>query len=157
MNFSDSDKFYSGFPSYGEQESKRQALARARQLEYQTFLLNKNKGKPTPTKHRLGRQVNKNAVIQPKQIVTRENGVENGHNETLKHIKTEAISSETDHSEENGLIGRESYAKKLEKMSAPDIFNDFKIDARNRQVEEVSETEKKIMLKKVAGNSEFGI
>lgn len=134
MNFSDSDKFYSGFPSYGEHESKRNALAKARQLEYQTFLLNKNKGKPTPTKNRHGRQLK-----QAKQIATRENGVENGYNEKL--IKKEAISTEMDHNEENtsnGLTVREKYVKKLEKMSAPDIFNDVRIDARNRQFEEVS-------------------
>lgn len=131
MNFSDSDKFYSGFPSYNDQASKRQALAKARQVEYQTFLQNQSKGKSTPAKNKFVRHTvkEKKSPKPVKHINAHENGTSHGSTAAVDTNSTENSSSD--------LRSREFFLKKLAKMNGPDIFNDVKINARNRQVEEV--------------------
>lgn len=131
MNFSDSDKFYSGFPSYNDQASKRQALAKARQIEYQTFLQNQSKGKPTPTKSKLGRHEVKEQK-SPKQVKHT-----NAHENGADHGSGEAVDSYSAEDSEADLRSRDFYLKKLAKMSVPEIFSDVKIHARNQQAEEV--------------------
>lgn len=133
MNFSDSDKFYSGFPSYNDQASKRQALAKARQIEYQTFLQNQSKGKPTPTKSKLGRAAAVKEKKSPKQV-RHTNAHENGADHEPNAEVADSYSAEDS---EADMRSRDFYLKKLAKMSVPEIFSDVKIHARNQQAEEV--------------------
>lgn len=130
-----SDKFYSGFPSLAGGETRRQALAKERQIEYHTFLQNQSKNKTTPSKTRNGARLKAKENISPKII---------------KHTTTQHKSSSDNRSyygggddvdrsdfNRNEVNSRDNFLVRLEKMSVPDIFCDVKIDARNKLVEEV--------------------
>lgn len=125
------DKFYSGFPSLAGGETRRQALAKERQIEYHTFLQNQNKGKSPPPKNRIGARPKENK--SPKKSVTVQRHIHGMDKRSNRNDDVDA----SDHVRME-LRSRDNFLAKLEKMSVPDIFNDVKIDARNKLVEEVN-------------------
>lgn len=129
-----SDKFYSHFPSYSEQRTHREALARSRQLEYQAYL-NNTANKSVQTKHKTHKRLPAKTKIskRPKIPTTNYDSIVE-QNELDKNYSDEVEVNENNNYDES----TQRFLKKLEEMSVPDIFNDDMIKARNEKVAEVT-------------------
>lgn len=150
------DGFYSHFPSYSQQPNRREALAKARQLDYQTFLSRisplknvSNVKTQKRTTHATDGQSKKSK--KPTNSTASTNTNDNERNDMPKldmHAVSEsnssteqAVSSQrsTDRSKE-----RNDFVKELEEMDLPDIFNDKQISVRNERFAEVGDGKKMI-------------
>lgn len=143
------DGFYSHFPSYSQQPNRREALAKARQLDYQTFLSRISPLKNVSSVKTQKRATNANdgqskKSKKPTNATASPNTNDRNNMPKLDmHIVSENNSSteqtvpsgrSTDRSQE-----RNDYVNGLEQMDLPDIFNDKQINVRNEKLAEVSD------------------
>ncbi|XP_055297512.1 inner centromere protein A [Sitodiplosis mosellana] len=129
-----SDGFYSHFPSYSQQPSRREALAKARQLEYQTFLsrVSPRKGK-IDGKAQKRHTTNESQCKRPK-IPT---------NDTMQKNELPKLDTKHTADDNNGESDSSSrvevknkFLDELENMDLPDIFNEQSINERNQKSKE---------------------
>lgn len=125
-----SDGFYSHFPSYSQQPSRREALAKARQLEYQTFL-----DRVTPRQ-------NKSDVKAQKRHTTNESSCKRQKVPTKDNKLPKLVTNTVDeHNESIDMSSRcenkNRFLDELENLDLPDIFNDQMMRERNQKLAEV--------------------
>lgn len=134
------DGFYSHFPSYSQQPNRREALAKARQLDYQTFLSRisplKNASNTKAHAKRYDGQSKRpkkstNSSPNDNKLPKLDMHIVNGNNST-EHA---TLSGRTT----NRSKERNEYVNGLENMDLPDIFNDERISARNEKMAVVSD------------------
>lgn len=138
------DGFYSHFPSYSQQPNRREALAKARQLDYQTFL-----SRISPLKHVSHVKLQKRHIAndgQTKKLKNPTNISPNtNHNNEMPKLDMHIV-NENDSTEQAVISGhstnrskeRNEFVNGLEEMDLPDIFNDERISARNDRNAEVN-------------------
>lgn len=131
------DKFYSHFPSYSEQSTKREALAKARQLEYQTYLSRiASNGQNSNGKSNKRITAHDKHTKRPKLPINhdeKESPKLNG-----KHVsvaQTEATNGAK--AAKVREMTKEKFLDGVENMNLPEIFDEDRINARNRRMAEV--------------------
>lgn len=140
------DSFYAHFPSYSQQKNRREALAKARQIDYQTFLNRisplKNVSRVKLQKRHIANDGQTKKSIKPTNIAP----ITNNQNEMPK-LDMHFVNDENDSTEQVVMSGhstnrskdKDEYVNGLEEMDLPDIFNDTRISARNERLAEASE------------------
>lgn len=148
------DSFYSHFPSYSNQRTQREALAKTRQLEYQTYLSRlstKNafsdgkstKRNTTTNRHHKRQKLPASKQAANEQVLPIEEEKTTKTTITATNHEVNAnVNDDTDYHPE--LIkqmerdeNRTKFLNELEKMNLPDIFNEDVINARNKRIAEV--------------------
>lgn len=137
------DGFYSHFPSYSQQPSQRELLAKTRQLEYQTFLSRISPQKNISHAKLHQKRHTESQTKKPKEPINITLNTKNNELPKLDiHIVNENNSSQEKTAKggnsTNRTKDRNAFVKGLEKMDLPDIFNDERISARNEKLAEVS-------------------
>ena len=132
------DGFYSHFPSYSQQPSRREALAKARQLEYQTFLSRVSPGKCKTDGKAQKRHTTNNCHSKRPKIPANDTM----RNDKLPKLDTKQTTTTTDDNNgESDLSSRvevkNRFLDELENMDLPDIFNEQSINKRNQKLKEV--------------------
>lgn len=120
------DGFYSHFPSYSQQPTRREALAKARQLEYQTYL-----SRVTPPKAKSDGKAQKRHTSNDNNSKTL-NDIPND-----KLPKLDANTADDCNGESSRVEHKNRFLDDLEKMNLPDIFNEERINERNQKFSEV--------------------
>lgn len=127
-----SDKFYSHFPSYSEQKTHREVLAKSRQLEYQEYLNDKS----PQTKNKSQKRLPTNTKTSKRPKVPTKNYdsiVTQNKLDADDNYSNDDVVKENNNDDES----TQRFLRKLEEMNVPDIFNDDMIRARNEKVAEV--------------------
>lgn len=129
------DGFYSHFPSYSQRPSRQEELARARQLEYQTFL-----SRVTPIKSKSNGKAQKrhtpndNSSKRPKIPTTNDTP-----NDKLPKLDISTVAERNEQFDSSSRFqNKNRFQDELETMDLPDIFNDQMIRERNQKLAEVS-------------------
>lgn len=127
------DGFYSHFPSYSQQPTRREELARARQHDYQTFLNNATprKGK---TDGKIGKR-NTNLDTQNKKLKV---STSTPNKEWPKVDLSAAVENRSELDKKFRLKNTSQFVNELEKMDLPDFLNEDTINERNQKLAEVS-------------------
>lgn len=144
------DSFYSHFPSYSQQANRREVLAKARQLDYQTFL-----SRISPLKNVSNVKSQKRATVidgqNRKSKKTPNASTTSSPNTNYKNEMPKLdmhFVSENDSTEHAAIISgrstnrskdRNDFVNGLEEMDLPDIFDDKQISVRNEKLAEVSD------------------
>lgn len=129
------DGFYSHFPSYSQQPTRREELAKARQHDYQTFL-----NRVTPRKNKSDAKFHKRNISidshsKKKRIAT----TNQTPNPELPKSDVNMVSENAIELDRNNRVrNRSRFVNELEKMDLPDILNGDTIDERNQKLAEVS-------------------
>lgn len=128
------DGFYSHFPSYSQQPTRREALAKARQLEYQTFLSRVSPGKGKPDGKAKKRHTTNDCQNKRQKIPTNEKQIV----DKLPKIDANTTDDTNGESEMSSRIEvKNRFLDELENMDLPDIFNEQSINERNQKLKEV--------------------
>lgn len=127
------DGFYSHFPSYSQQPTRREELARARHHDYQTFLNNviPQKGKSDGKISK--RNTNLDAHNKKQKVST---STPNNERPKVDLSATVANSNELD--KKYRLKNTSQFVNELEQMDLPDFLNEDTINERNHKLAEVS-------------------
>lgn len=129
-----SDGFYSHFPSYSQQPTRREALARARQLDYQTFLSRVSPGKSKTDGKAQKRHTTNDGQSKRQKIPT----TNRTPNEKLPKLNANAVNENNIEGDmQSGGVNKDHYLDELEKMDLPDILNEETINERNLKLAEV--------------------
>lgn len=130
------DGFYSHFPSYSQQPTRREALAKARQLDYQTFL-----SRAAP------RNANSDGKGQKRHTTNENNSkrqkatTNHTPNDKLPKLDTVKMNDNDGDGEANictRVVNKNRFLDELEKMDLPEIMNEATISDRNQKLAEVS-------------------
>ncbi|XP_031628071.1 uncharacterized protein LOC116343897 [Contarinia nasturtii] len=128
------DGFYSHFPSYSQQPTRREALAKARQLDYQTFL-----SRISPTKIKADGKGQKRHTPNDNNTKRQKIPSNDVPNDKLPKLDTKSI-DDTDTNGESDASCRveikNRFLDELEKMDLPDIINEQSIKKRNQKLKE---------------------
>lgn len=128
------DGFYSHFPSYSQQPTRREALAKARQLDYQTFLSRAEPRKAKPDgKGQKRHTTNENSSKRQKPTT---NDTPNDKLPKLDTISTNNNDGKANMS--SRVVNKNRFLDELEKMDLPDIMNEETINDRNQKLAEVN-------------------
>lgn len=129
------DGFYSHFPSYSQQPTRREALAKARQLDYQTFL-----SRISPTKIKIDGKGQKRHTTNDNSSKRQKIPTNDIPNDKLPKLDTKSI-DDVDTNGESDVSCRvevkNRFLDELEKMELPDIINEQTIRKRNQKLKEV--------------------
>lgn len=136
------DSFYSKFPSYSEQANRREALAKARQLEYQTYLSRVSSNSPkTNTKSNKRTSINDKNLKRPK-IPTIQNVTVNKPSPLKQKSKiiVQNVSEIATNDVDDDIRSErtDEFLNQLEQKPVPEIFDEESIRARNEKMAEVS-------------------
>lgn len=129
------DGFYSHFPSYSQQPTRQQALAKARQYEYQTFL-----SRVTPKKTKCNGKAQKRHTTIENHLKRQKTPTKHtSPNDKLPNLDTNAAAHNGSEEFEmhNRFENKNRFQDELETMDLPDIFNDQMIRERNQKLAEV--------------------
>lgn len=143
------DGFYSHFPSYSQQPNRREALAKARQLDYQTFLsrISPLKNVSNVKTHKRATQLNDGQSKKSKKPANASASPTTNDRNGVPKLDMHMVSENNSSTEQTVLSGRSTDRSKdrndfvngLEQMDLPDIFNDKQISVRNEKLAEVSD------------------
>lgn len=128
------DGFYSHFPSYSQQPTRREALAKARRLDYQTFL-----SRVTPRKTKSDGKAPKRHTSNDIHNNRQKTTMSDTPNDKLPKLDTtNTIDSNNELNESTRVEHKNRFLDDLEKMELPDIFNEETINERNKKLAEVN-------------------
>lgn len=128
------DGFYSHFPSYSQQPNRREALAKARQQDYRTFL-----SRLSPQK---GEKSHKRFTVHDEHAMTKTKTTTMNHIPNDELPKLDLYTNDDDSSSGSGTssltTSRDRFVNELERMNLPDIFNEETVLERNQKLIEVN-------------------
>lgn len=128
------DGFYSHFPSYSQQPTRREALAKARQLDYQTFL-----SRVSPQKGKSDGKAQKRHTTNESQSKRQKIPTNEKRNEKLPKLDTNRTDDNNGESDMSSRVEvKNRFLDELENMNLPDIFNEQMINERNQKMKEVN-------------------
>lgn len=142
MDSHEIDKFYSHFPSYSGETSRRKLLDKDRQDEYKHYLSRLASAEKASEKFAISRNVRNELSSRQKVTVAERDephSVSNREHDILMHRNCQDMN-------ERDMM-RAKYLQNLQNMDLPDIFNDEIIKQRNRRIAEVSPNSLRKILK----------
>lgn len=128
------DGFYSHFPSYSQQPTRREALAKARQLDYQTFL-----SRAVPQKAKLDGKGQKRHTTNENSNKRQKATTNDTPNDKLPKLDTVSMNDNDGAVKiSSRVVNKNRFLDELEKMDLPDIINEETINDRNQKLAEVN-------------------